>query len=141
MYPFCDPAWYEWYPDVSHDFANITFKAGDVVNIYVNTTSPATGVAVIENLTQNTTVTQDMSGPALCLQDAEWIVEDFQAGDTPVPFADFDVVAFDNATAITAYGTAVGPDGDDAVTVEIYLDGKVVTQVNSTATSVIVTYV
>ena len=74
----------------------------------------------------------------LCLQDVEWIVEDFGSEDGTVPFADFGVVEFTDATAVTISGEEVGPE--DATPVDIE-QGNVLTSVSIGSSSVTVTYV
>jgi hypothetical protein len=52
-----------------------------------------------------------VNGPALCRQDADWIVEDFASGGQPVPFSRFDDVWFEECSATTARGNTVTLDG------------------------------
>ncbi|KIP01482.1 hypothetical protein PHLGIDRAFT_123312, partial [Phlebiopsis gigantea 11061_1 CR5-6] len=68
-----------------------------------------------------------------------WIVEDFEEGDSLVPFANFGTVAFTGASAQTASGGAVGPSGAD--TIDIEQDGTVLTSVSTGSSSVTVSYV
>lgn len=51
------------------------------------------------------------NGPALCRQDADWIVEDFDSGGRPVAFARFDDIWFEECSAASARGRAIGLDG------------------------------
>ena len=74
----------------------------------------------------------------LCLQDAEWIVEDFEEGSSLVPFANFGTVTFTGASAKTASGS-VGPSG--ANTIDIEQSNKVLTSVSTSSSSVTVSYV
>lgn len=89
-------AWYEWLPDISHDFTGISFSPGDVVTIEVVAHSRTSGLAVIENHTKNQSVQKELTSThALCQSDAEWIVEDFTViPGGLVPFANFGTVAF-----------------------------------------------
>ncbi|KAI1326985.1 peptidase A4 family-domain-containing protein [Xylariaceae sp. FL0255] len=102
-------AWYEWYPAASFDFSGITISAGDSLTFTVTASSTSGGTAVIENNTKGTSVSKTFSGESnkLCEYDAEWIVEDYEEGNSLVAFADFGTVTFTNAAAYkgsTAYG-------------------------------------
>ena len=132
-------AWYEWYPDYAYDFSGISFSPGDSVTLTVTATSTKAGTAVITNNTKGKTVTKSItSSAALCEQDAEWIVEDFEEGSSLVPFANFGTVTFTGASAKTA-SSSVGPSG--AVLIDIEQSGKVLTSVSTTSSSVTVSYV
>ncbi|EIW87207.1 hypothetical protein CONPUDRAFT_43726 [Coniophora puteana RWD-64-598 SS2] len=104
-------SWYEWFPDPSYSFSNINFAAGDVVQLTATAHTTTTGTVTIENQTNGQKVTQDVSSTsALCQEYAEWIVEDYQSGDSQVVFDNFGTVTFSDAQATTGAG-AVGPDG------------------------------
>jgi hypothetical protein len=75
------------------------------------------------------------SSSALCEQDAEWIVEDFESGGSLVPFANFGTVTFTGASAKTASGS-VGPGS--AILIDIQQNGKVLTQSSVSGSSVTV---
>lgn len=78
MYLFT--AWYEWYPDYAYDFSGISFSAGDSVTVTVTATTTKSGTAVIKNNTKGTSVSKTItSSAALCEENAEWIVEDYEA--------------------------------------------------------------
>lgn len=133
-------AWYEWYPAVSTDFSGISFSAGDSVTLTVTATSTKAGSAVIENNTTGKKVTKSLtSSSALCQQNAEWIVEDFEEGSSLVKFADFDEVVFTGATAKTISGDSVGPSG--ATLLDIKQSSKVLTSVSATTSGLTVKYV
>ena len=78
------------------------------------------------------------SSSALCEQNAEWIVEDFEEGNSLVPFANFGTVTFSNAEATTKSGTT-GPSG--ATIIDIKQGSKVLTSVSTSGSSVTVSYV
>ncbi|CAI7578536.1 unnamed protein product [Penicillium discolor] len=84
-------AWYEWYP------------LSDVVVAKVESFSPSKGVAIIENKSNGQSVTKTLSAPSssatLAGQNAEWIVEDFNAGNTMVPLVNFGKMDFTGALA------------------------------------------
>jgi hypothetical protein len=131
-------AWYEWYPDYSYDFSGIDISAGDQITVTVTASSTSSGTAVIENLSNGQTVTKDLSSDyALCEYNAEWIVEDFEEGNSLVSFADFGAITFSNAVATTSDGT-VGPS--DATVIDIQQD-SVLTSVSVGSDSVTVKYV
>jgi len=134
-------AWYEWYPAYAYDFSGITFAAGNEVKLTVTATSTTTGTAVIENLTTGETVTEDLtSTAALCEQDAEWIVEDFEENDALVPFANFGTVTFTNALATTSSGSTEGPSGATYI-FDIEQNNKVLTSVTTSTSGTTITYV
>ncbi|OJJ42810.1 hypothetical protein ASPZODRAFT_146979 [Penicilliopsis zonata CBS 506.65] len=133
-------AWYEWYPDYAYDF-DLTISAGDVVKVTVDATSDTAGTATVENVSTGESVTHTFSGEtdgSLCEYNAEWIVEDFEEGDSLVAFADFGTVTFSSASAGTTSGDTVGPA--DATLIDIEQD-SVLTSVSVTDDSVTVTYV
>ncbi|KIY53723.1 hypothetical protein FISHEDRAFT_63270 [Fistulina hepatica ATCC 64428] len=129
--------WYEWYPDYSYDF-DISFSAGDVVTVTVTATSTTSGTAVIENTTTGQTVSTSItSSYALCEQNAEWIVEDYEEGNSPVAFADFGVVTFTDAEATMSSGT-VGPENATIFDIE---QDTVLTSVSISSDSINITYI
>jgi hypothetical protein len=131
-------AWYEWYPDYAYDFSGISISAGDEIKTTVTASSTKAGTAVIENLTTGQTVSKSLSSSyALCEYNAEWIVEDFEEGDSLVSFADFGTVTFSNAEATTSSGT-VGPSGATIIDIE---QNSVLTSVSTGSSSVTVKYV
>ena len=109
------------------------------MTVTVTATSTTAGTAVIENTSTGQTVSQDLtSSAALCEQNAEWIVEDYEENGALVPFANFGSVTFSDASATTTSG-AVGPGS--ATVIEIQQDNQVLTDVSVDDTSVTVTYV
>ena len=126
--------WYEWFPDYAYDYSGISVSAGDEIKACVTASSTTSGVAKIENLTNGQTVTKDLSSSyALCGQDAEWIVEDFEEGSSLVPFADFGTVTF-SGTSASGY-TASG-----ANVLDIEQNGEVLTSVTISGSDVTVQY-
>jgi len=133
-------AWYEWFPADSFDFSGFSVAAGDVITLTVTATSTRSGTAVIENVTTGRSVSKSLtSNSALCLENAEWIVEDFEEGNSLVPFADFGTVTFSNAVATTASGSTVTPSG--ATLIDIEQGSKVLTSVSTSGNDVTVSYV
>lgn len=100
-------AWYEWYPNSAENF-NLGLTAGDVIVAKVEASSPSKGVAIIENKSTGQTVSKTISAPStsatLAGQNAEWIVEDFNTGNSQVPFANFGHVTFTGAQAASDDG-------------------------------------
>jgi hypothetical protein len=123
-------AWFEWFPDYAYDF-NIKINTGDVVVAKVESLSPSEGVVIIENQTTGQKATQNIGAPkpeaTLGGQNAEWIVEDFQNGDSVVPFADFGEITFTGCEARAQNGDVVGLNG--AKIIELKQDGKIKTEV------------
>ncbi|KAF8861794.1 hypothetical protein BDZ45DRAFT_703286 [Acephala macrosclerotiorum] len=126
-------AWYEWYPDYAYDF-DLTISAGDVIAMYVNATTTTSGSATIENLTTGQTVTKDLtSTSALGGENAEWIVEDFEEGDSLIAFADFGSVTFTECVAATS-SSSEGVDSAQVMDIE-NTDDEVLTSVTKISDS------
>ncbi|GAB1207334.1 hypothetical protein APSETT445_006049 [Aspergillus pseudonomiae] len=126
-------AWFEWYPAYATNFPNIDVNEGDTIVSTVRSTSPSEGIAIIENKSTGQKVSQTVTAPAptatLVGQNAEWIVEDFQSGDSMVVMANFGEVKFSGAQAEA--GKAVyGLDG--GAIVELKQNNKVLTQTEVT---------
>ncbi|KAJ7084878.1 aspergillopepsin [Mycena belliarum] len=133
-------AWYEYFPDFAHDFTGITISAGNTIKLTVTASSATAGTAVIENVSTGKTVTKSLTSSArLCMENAEWIVEDFEEGNSLVPFANFGTVVFSNAQATTSSGSVVGPSG--SVLIDIEQGSTVLTSVSTGSSSVTVSYV
>ncbi|OSX62515.1 hypothetical protein POSPLADRAFT_1141136 [Postia placenta MAD-698-R-SB12] len=131
-------AWYEWYPDYAYDFSGISISAGDTIKTTVTATSTTSGTAVIENVSTGQTVTQSLtSSYALCEENAEWIVEDYEENGGLVSFADFGTVTFTDAVATTSSGTQ-GPSG--ATLIDIEQNGNVLTSASVSSSEVVVKY-
>lgn len=108
------------------------------MKVTVTASSTTSGTAVIENLTTGKTVSESItSSSALCEQDAEWIVEDYEEGDSLVPFADFGTVTFTSASAGKSSGSS-GPSG--ATIIDIEQNNKVLTSVSTSSSGVTIKY-
>ena len=71
--------------------------------MYVNATTSTTGSATIENLTTGKSVTKSLtSTSALGGKNAEWIVEDYEEGNSLIAFADFGNITFTDCVAATS---------------------------------------
>ncbi|KAF8209303.1 peptidase A4 family-domain-containing protein [Mycena galopus ATCC 62051] len=133
-------AWYEYFPASSTDFTGIPIAAGNTIKLTATAASTTSGTVTIENVSTGVTVSKSLTSSAkLCLENAEWIVEDFEEGNSLVPFANFGTVTFTGAQATTESGTVVGPTG--AVIIDLEQNNKVLTSVSTGSTSVTVTYV
>ncbi|KAJ4406484.1 hypothetical protein N0V82_010119 [Gnomoniopsis sp. IMI 355080] len=103
--------WYEWWPSSMEYWSasELPVAAGDSIRVTVTATSTTSGVAAVENLTQdraiNHTFTSDQVLSPICQTDAEWIVEDYYENFDFVEFADFGTVEFTDASAMTSAGT------------------------------------
>jgi hypothetical protein len=126
-------AWYEYFPDFAHDFS-LTVSQGDVISMAVHKTSSTAGTVTIENLTTGRTVTESLTSThALGGQNAEWIVEDFEEGNSLVPFADFGTVHFTGASASTNTET-IGVGSAGIIEIESSR-GQILTDVSITSSS------
>ena len=140
MYANCYiPAWWEWFPAAANGISGLSFSPGQTVTATVIADSTTAGRALITNDSEGIGIEVTISGEsaALCMQDAEWIVEDFDENGGMVPFADFGTVTFIGAVAASSHGE-VGPGGGD--TFDIY-QNKVLTSVSISGEDVTVSYV
>ncbi|EIW52514.1 aspergillopepsin [Trametes versicolor FP-101664 SS1] len=127
-------AWFEWFPDFAHDFTGISLAAGNSITVSVTATSRTGGTATIVNHSTGQTVSHTFSGqPALCEQDAEWIVEDFEEGNSLVPLANWGTVTFTGATA-----NGAAPSGATIINME--QNGRVLTSASTSGSTVTVAY-
>jgi len=137
--------WYEWYPDYAYDFStsSISISTGDSISLSIASTSSSKGSVVIKNLTTGKSVTKSLSAPSssshLGGQNAEWIVEDFEENGGLVPFANFGTVVFSGAKAGTSTGGTASLSGADIL--DIQQNGKTLTSVSTSGSSVTVSYV
>ncbi|KAM6490290.1 Peptidase A4 family domain containing protein [Amanita muscaria] len=129
-------SWYEWFPDHTYRYSSpISIRAGDIIRLTVIASSPTSGKTIIDNLTTGQSESQSLSHPSypLCLQNAEWIVEDFNLINGSVaPFCNFGTVTFSSASAYLHNGKTISPSG--AVQVNIKQQGKVLTSVSGSDT-------
>lgn len=130
-------AWYEWYPNYAYDFSGFSVSAGDEIKMTVTATSTSSGSATLENLSTGASVTETFSSESnkLCRTNAEWIVEDFEEGNSLVPFADFGTVTFTGASATTTSGATDGVSG--ATIIDIEQNGKVLTSCGTSGSSTV----
>lgn len=132
-------AWYEWFPDFAHDFTGFTVHAGDTITVTVTANSTRSGSAVIRNVSTGSSVSKSLtSSSSLCEQNAEWIVEDFESGNSLVPFANFGTVTFTGASAGLSTGGTTGPSGTTLIDIE--QNGRVLTSSSTSGSSVTVSH-
>lgn len=106
------------------------------------------GVFWLDNLSTGESTSYPVTGGGLCMEQAEWIVEDPWDGGTEIiaymlVWPDFGTMLFENAVAYTDKGTAVTPidTGSTLYTVESYYDNDITqNNVSVTDTSVSVTW-
>ncbi|KAN0094759.1 Peptidase G1 [Tylopilus felleus] len=85
-------AWYEWYPKIRKEYFDIKVSAGDKVRISVSSATPGLGVVIVENLSKNTQVGEELSAAeVICGQDAQLAVAPH---DIKVPLSNFDHFVF-----------------------------------------------
>ncbi|EKM56987.1 uncharacterized protein PHACADRAFT_91184 [Phanerochaete carnosa HHB-10118-sp] len=135
-------AWWEWFPFAAADFPaeDISVSAGDILTVSVTATSATSGTAEIINQSTAMAVVEDIatSPIALCMSDAEWIVEDFSVGGTLVPLANFGTVTFTGASAGTPSGSV---DTSSANTVIINQNNVDLTSALISGSTVMVAYI
>ncbi|KIL61667.1 hypothetical protein M378DRAFT_13358 [Amanita muscaria Koide BX008] len=136
-------SWFEWLPDLSYSYDSpIAIRAGDVIRLTVTASSSTSGTTLIENLTTRQSESQFLSNTShpLCLQNAEWIVEnpDLVSGGM-APFCNFGTVTFSSAAAYMHSGQVISPHG--AVEVDIKQNGKVLASVSISPGTVTIKYV
>ncbi|CAK7245817.1 MAG: hypothetical protein STHCBS139747_007417 [Sporothrix thermara] len=133
-------AWYEWYPDYAYTFSGFSIKAGDVITVTATASSTKAGSVVVENVTTGKSVSHSFSGEsaALCETNAEWIVEDFEEGNSLVPFANFGTVEFTGCSVTETSGAVIGASGAEII--DIKQNNAVLTSCSATSSTVTCTY-
>lgn len=130
-------AWYEWYPDYAYTFSGFSVAAGNSIKMTATATSTSAGSVTIQNLSTGKSVTHSFSGESnkLCETNAEWIVEDFQSGNSMVPFADFGTVTFTSCSVTTTSGSTLGVTGAEIL--DIKQGSTVYTDCSTSGTSTV----
>ena len=122
--------WYEWLPEYSYNF-DMTVNPGDSIRMKVVAHNKTSGTALIHNESTGQKVSHTFNGQqALCLENAEWIVEDFEISGSNgqpqlIPFAKFDPVTFTKASFHKG-NTKHGVNGSTILDIE--QSGNVVTK-------------
>lgn len=105
--------WWEWFPGPPVS-VNMPINYQDWFQVTITASSTESGTITIENMTQNYSFSVDVSdGQTLCLQNAEWVVENPVSGSMPCP--NFDEVWFAQCSATTTTGATMGIDGTTAI--------------------------
>ena len=131
-------AWFEWFPDFAPAFSGISLNPGNSITVSVTASSRTGGTATIVNHSTGQQVSHTFSGqPALCQENAEWIVEDFEEGGGLVPLANFGTVTFTGASASTGSGST-SPSGATIINMEQNV--SVLTSASASGSSVTVAY-
>ncbi|KAK3300628.1 protease [Chaetomium fimeti] len=105
-------AWWEWYPEAAFNIDGLKVKPGDWVSVNITARDETSGIVVITNSEQGTSVTMEINnGPKLCRRDVEWIVEDFYQAGEQVELAHFSDLWFVDSGATTDRGKSIGFDG------------------------------
>ena len=130
-------AWYEWYPDYAYTFSGFKVSAGDVIKLTAAAKTTAAGSVTIENKTTGKSVSHSFSSESnkLCETNAEWIVEDYNEGDSQVPFANFGTVTFTGASVTKTDGTTVGVSGAEIIDIK---QDSVLTQCSTSGSSTVI---
>lgn len=99
----------------------------------VQSQSSSEGTFWLDNLSTGNSTSYSVTGGGICMQQAEWIVEDPWSGNTQdilymLVWPDYGTMTFENAVAYTNKGTAVAPDATDSVlyVVESYYDNDII---------------
>lgn len=123
-------------------------SSGDTVNMTVTASDTSNGVFYLDNLSTGDSTSYEVTGGGLCMQQAEWIVENPWAGGTEhiaymLVWPDFGTMIFDNAVAYTDQGTVVTPAGTGSTlyVVESYYENDITqNSVSVTDDTVLVTW-
>ena len=110
----------------------------DEVGLTVRATNGTDGTITVTNYSTGQCVSKTFSGSALCLQDAEWIIEN--ASDPGYPPAAFETFSLTDARATLTNGSVVGPTSAGAKVLELESGGEVYTETSPGENSVTVRY-
>lgn len=115
-------------------------SSGDTVNMTVQALNTSDGIFYLDNLSTGNSTSYEVTGGGLCMEQAEWIVENPWAGNTQnidymLVWPDFGTMVFDEAVAYTDAGSVVTPTGTGSTlyVVESYYDNNI-TQNNVSVT-------
>ena len=103
---------------------DISVKAGDEIQFSLVTSNATAGFVTIRNTESGEFASIPVSGPALCGQGAEWMVELAPTSNgTYIPLANFGVLNFKGAVAGLKNGGAADPTSSDAVLYDLVRNG------------------
>ena len=131
-------AFYQWGSAAQYP-SGIAISAGDVIRLTVFAFTATFGEARIENLTNGNTVSESLtSSIPLCLQGAEWMVEDIALN---LPLANFGTVAFTDAVAGSILAGTYTPSGSNVSLIDMVENNQVVASTSASGSSVTIKYV
>ncbi|KAJ7149963.1 putative aspergillopepsin-2 precursor [Mycena filopes] len=106
-------AWTEMLPAALRE-VSLTVNTGDQITTNVTMTSATSGSVTIRNVSRGTSIVGTVSGGTrLSAASAEWILEDFESGNSLVPFAAFPTSSF-TGTAVRS-GVSTSPAGSTLI--------------------------
>lgn len=131
--------------DVQFDTYILDASSGDSVNMTVEALSTTEAVFWLDNLSTGESASYSLTNQALCLENAEWIVEDpyTESSKGSIEFEvwpDFGTMVFENAVATTNTGASVGPADATFFVIDSYYDDITLNSVSVTDTTVSVTW-
>lgn len=131
--------------DTQFDTYILDASSGDLVNMTVEALSTTEAVFWLDNLSTGESSSYSLTNEALCLETAEWIVEDPYTEDSQgnIEFEvwpDFGTMTFDGAVATTNTGAEVGPANATFFVIDSYYDDITLNSVSVTDTTVSVTW-
>ncbi|KAI1325101.1 peptidase A4 family-domain-containing protein [Xylariaceae sp. FL0255] len=133
-------AWYEYLPASLVEYSGITVTNGESVTVTATKTGTNSGVTTLTAGGKEVTHTFSGESSPIPGDSAEWIVEDFESGDSLVPFANFGTVTFTGATAVVNGATQdAGPNSVNIILTSS--SGSELTSTTISGTTVTVKYV
>ncbi|EKM58432.1 uncharacterized protein PHACADRAFT_193550 [Phanerochaete carnosa HHB-10118-sp] len=121
-------------------FPDFSASVGDSITTSVTATNATSTTVIFVNQSTNQTVSQVVTTGTLCLQEADWLLEDLQTdggAGSGIPFADFGVI---NITGVSAQ-TPSGPVGLAGATIfEMELNNTALTSVLVSNSTIDITY-
>lgn len=133
-------AFYQLFPGPPIFFSDAIFNVGDSVTLTITATSGTSGTVNIINhntgqIFSESPTTAD--GAQLCMNNAEWFVEDLDNNGTAVSFADFGTITFTDAFAQS--GSAY-VDLSGAIVVVPQQNSTILTSVSISQSTVTISY-
>jgi Peptidase A4 family len=127
-------SWFQWFPETCQYLipTQFPFSAGDDMFLAVQAFNSTAANVTIYNVSLGNIASFNVSSskyPLLGLN-AEWVVEDYDAGGEMVPLVNFGNVTFYNSFTGTVAGANMGPQQGDILEMADY-NRKVLTQVTT----------
>ncbi|EKM49849.1 uncharacterized protein PHACADRAFT_265589, partial [Phanerochaete carnosa HHB-10118-sp] len=111
----------------------LNFTTGDNITISVSAQNATSATVVFINQSTGLIVTVPGTSGTLCMQEADWLVLDFQGPEIPLPFVNFGALNFTGASAETPTGSL---DISGALIFDIEQNGTVLTSVLTSPSTV-----